>query len=219
MASGPRLPRGATRGGLHGCLQRRTSLREPIGDFMAASCRVDLEAGIALARAAEETCAASWREGQALSREQAVEYALDGRQLVKHVHECLGEHWQQKRSTLLREAMPSCATLSISSVAQASTQPGWPMSFRLFADEEYTSEARSLPRRCPVGPDRAVRFEYELQVCFAFHLSNRKIDRVNEYFDIETAKRITPRVATRRRRTSDLTFLSGSSHSSLARPS
>ena len=32
---------------------------------------------------------------------------------------------------------------------------------------------------------------YELQVCFVFHIKNGKIDRVHEYFDMETVKRIT----------------------------
>lgn len=33
--------------------------------------------------------------------------------------------------------------------------------------------------------------KYELQVCFVFHIKNGKIDRVHEYFDMETVKRIT----------------------------
>ena len=32
---------------------------------------------------------------------------------------------------------------------------------------------------------------YELQVCFVFHIVDGKIDRVHEYFDMETVKRIT----------------------------
>jgi ketosteroid isomerase-like protein len=33
--------------------------------------------------------------------------------------------------------------------------------------------------------------KYELQVCFVFHITGGKIDRVHEYFDMETVKRIT----------------------------
>jgi ketosteroid isomerase-like protein len=37
---------------------------------------------------------------------------------------------------------------------------------------------------------------YEIQCCFVFHFKNHKIDRVHEYFDMETVKRITRSAAT-----------------------
>ncbi len=33
--------------------------------------------------------------------------------------------------------------------------------------------------------------KYEIQCCFVFHITNGKIDRVHEYFDMDTVKRIT----------------------------
>lgn len=33
--------------------------------------------------------------------------------------------------------------------------------------------------------------KYELQVCFVFHFKEGRIDRVREYFDMDTVKRIT----------------------------
>ena len=33
------------------------------------------------------------------------------------------------------------------------------------------------------------RKQYEFQCCFVFHITNGKIDRVHEYFDMETVKR------------------------------
>jgi steroid delta-isomerase-like uncharacterized protein len=38
--------------------------------------------------------------------------------------------------------------------------------------------------------------KYEIQVCFVFHFKNGKIDRVREYFDMDTVKRITRFAAT-----------------------
>jgi len=32
---------------------------------------------------------------------------------------------------------------------------------------------------------------YEIQCCFVFHFKNGKVDRVHEYFDMDTVKRIT----------------------------
>lgn len=37
---------------------------------------------------------------------------------------------------------------------------------------------------------------YEIQCCFVFHFKNGKIDRVHEYFDMDTVKRITRVAAT-----------------------
>jgi steroid delta-isomerase-like uncharacterized protein len=37
---------------------------------------------------------------------------------------------------------------------------------------------------------------YEIQCCFVFHFKNGKIDRVHEYFDMDTVKRITRFAAT-----------------------
>lgn len=36
---------------------------------------------------------------------------------------------------------------------------------------------------------------YEIQCCFVFHFKNGKIDRVHEYFDMDTVKRITGHAA------------------------
>ena len=32
---------------------------------------------------------------------------------------------------------------------------------------------------------------YEIQCCFVFHFKNGRIDRVHEYFDMDTVKRLT----------------------------
>jgi steroid delta-isomerase-like uncharacterized protein len=65
----------------------------------------------------------------------------------------------------------------------------------LFADEnyacmEYVTEG-TLTGRVDFGsvaiPPTGLR--YELQVCFVFHLKDGKIDRVREYFDMETVRR------------------------------
>ena len=65
----------------------------------------------------------------------------------------------------------------------------------LFADEhyacmEYTTEG-TLTGRVDFGsvaiPPTGLK--YELQVCFVFHLKDGKIDRVREYFDMETVRR------------------------------
>jgi len=37
---------------------------------------------------------------------------------------------------------------------------------------------------------------YEIQCCFVFHFKNGKIDRVHEYFDMDTVKRVTRFAAT-----------------------
>ena len=37
---------------------------------------------------------------------------------------------------------------------------------------------------------------YEIQCCFVFHFKNGKIDRVHEYFDMDTVKRVTGFAAT-----------------------
>jgi non-specific serine/threonine protein kinase len=53
-------------------------VRQPIGDFMAASFRFDLDTGVALAREQWGTAAfeAAWRDGAAMSRDEAAGYAL-----------------------------------------------------------------------------------------------------------------------------------------------
>jgi steroid delta-isomerase-like uncharacterized protein len=65
----------------------------------------------------------------------------------------------------------------------------------LFADEnyacmEYITEG-TLTGRVDFGsvaiPPTGLK--YELQVCFVFHLKDGKIDRVREYFDMETVRR------------------------------
>jgi non-specific serine/threonine protein kinase len=59
---------------LFGCAQ---ALREPIGDFMAATLRVDRELGIAAARAALGATAfeAAWADGRTRSQTQGLDYA------------------------------------------------------------------------------------------------------------------------------------------------
>jgi steroid delta-isomerase-like uncharacterized protein len=67
----------------------------------------------------------------------------------------------------------------------------------LFANEEYASmeyiSGGTLTGDADFGATKitATGAKYELQVCFVFHLTNGKIDRVHEYFDMETVKRIT----------------------------
>jgi ketosteroid isomerase-like protein len=67
----------------------------------------------------------------------------------------------------------------------------------LFASEEYASleylTGGTLTGDADFGSTKIVATgaKYELQCCFVFHLTNGKIDRVREYFDMETVKRIT----------------------------
>jgi ketosteroid isomerase-like protein len=67
----------------------------------------------------------------------------------------------------------------------------------LFANEEYASmeyvSGGTLTGDANVGSTKiaATGAEHELQCCFVFHLTSGKIDRVREYFDMETVKRIT----------------------------
>jgi steroid delta-isomerase-like uncharacterized protein len=67
----------------------------------------------------------------------------------------------------------------------------------LFASEEYacmeytsggTLTGRVAFPSIQIDPSGLT---YELQVCFVFHIANGKTDRVHEYFDMETVKRIT----------------------------
>ncbi|MCC6179101.1 MAG: nuclear transport factor 2 family protein [Chloroflexi bacterium] len=67
----------------------------------------------------------------------------------------------------------------------------------LFASEEYAcmeyTSGGTLTGRVEfpsiqIAPSGGT---YLLQVCFVFHFANGKIDRVHEYFDMETVKRIT----------------------------
>jgi steroid delta-isomerase-like uncharacterized protein len=71
----------------------------------------------------------------------------------------------------------------------------------LFASEDYacmeyvsggTLTGRVDFPSLQIAPSGA---KYELQVCFVFHISEGRIDRVHEYFDMETVKRITARTA------------------------
>lgn len=67
----------------------------------------------------------------------------------------------------------------------------------LFASEDYATieytSGGTLTGQVDFGSIKipASGRKYELQVCFVFHLKNGKIDRVHEYFDMETVKRIT----------------------------
>ena len=38
--------------------------------------------------------------------------------------------------------------------------------------------------------------KYEIQCCFVFHFRNGKVDRVHEYFDMDTVRRLTGLAAT-----------------------
>jgi len=70
----------------------------------------------------------------------------------------------------------------------------------LFANEEYASleyiTGGTLTGDANFGSIKIVATgaKYELQCCFVFHFTNGKIDRVREYFDMETVKRITGQV-------------------------
>jgi steroid delta-isomerase-like uncharacterized protein len=65
----------------------------------------------------------------------------------------------------------------------------------LFADENFACmeyiTGGTLTGRVDFGsvaiPPTGLK--YELQVCFVFHLKDGKIDRVHEYFDMETVRR------------------------------
>jgi steroid delta-isomerase-like uncharacterized protein len=65
----------------------------------------------------------------------------------------------------------------------------------LFADENYACmeyiTGGTLTGRVDFGsvaiPPTGLK--YELQVCFVFHVKDGKIDRVREYFDMETVRR------------------------------
>ena len=65
----------------------------------------------------------------------------------------------------------------------------------LFANEEYASlEYRTSGTLTNPADFPSIKFEptgkkYEFLCCFVFHIKNAKIDRVHEYFDIETLKR------------------------------
>jgi ketosteroid isomerase-like protein len=65
----------------------------------------------------------------------------------------------------------------------------------LFANEEYASlEYRTSGTLTNQADFPSIKFEptgkkYEFLCCFVFHIKNGKIDRVHEYFDIETVKR------------------------------
>jgi ketosteroid isomerase-like protein len=65
----------------------------------------------------------------------------------------------------------------------------------LFADEEYASlEYRTAGILTNKADFPSMTFEatgqkYDFLCCFVFHIKNGKIDRVHEYFDIETIKR------------------------------
>jgi steroid delta-isomerase-like uncharacterized protein len=65
----------------------------------------------------------------------------------------------------------------------------------LFADENYACmeyvTGGTLTGRVDFGSVAIPPTEqqYELQVCFVFHLKDGKIDRVREYFDMETVRR------------------------------
>jgi ketosteroid isomerase-like protein len=67
----------------------------------------------------------------------------------------------------------------------------------LFANEEFASmeyvTGGTLTGEADFGSLRLhpTGAKYELQCCFVFHFSNGKIDRVREYFDMETVKRVT----------------------------
>lgn len=71
-----------------------------------------------------------------------------------------------------------------------------------FANEEYASleyiSGGTLTGDANFGSlkIKATGAIYELQCCFVFHLTNGKIDRAREYFDMETVKRITGQVKT-----------------------
>jgi ketosteroid isomerase-like protein len=65
----------------------------------------------------------------------------------------------------------------------------------LFANEEYGSlEYRTSGTLTNQADFPSVKFEptgqkYDFLCCFVFHIRNGKIDRVHEYFDMETVKR------------------------------
>jgi ketosteroid isomerase-like protein len=65
----------------------------------------------------------------------------------------------------------------------------------LFANEEYASlEYRTSGTLTNQADFPSIKFEptgkkYEFLCCFVFHIKNGKIDRVHEYFDMETVKR------------------------------
>jgi ketosteroid isomerase-like protein len=65
----------------------------------------------------------------------------------------------------------------------------------LFASEEYASlEYRTAGTLTNQADFPSIKFEptgkkYEFQCSFVFHIANGKIDRVHEYFDMETIKR------------------------------
>jgi len=65
----------------------------------------------------------------------------------------------------------------------------------LFAGEEYASlEYRTAGTLTNQADFPSIKFEptgkkYEFQCSFVFHIANGKIDRVHEYFDMETVKR------------------------------
>jgi steroid delta-isomerase-like uncharacterized protein len=67
----------------------------------------------------------------------------------------------------------------------------------LFAVEDYAcmeySSGGTLTGEVDFG---SIKFSpsglaYEIQCCFVFHFKNGRIDRVHEYFDMDTVKRIT----------------------------
>jgi ketosteroid isomerase-like protein len=65
----------------------------------------------------------------------------------------------------------------------------------LFASQEYASlEYRTAGTLTDQADFPSIEFEptgkkYEFQCSFVFHIANGKIDRVHEYFDMETVKR------------------------------
>ena len=65
----------------------------------------------------------------------------------------------------------------------------------LFANEEYASlEYRTSGTLTNQADFPSIKFEptgkkYDFLCCFVFHIKNGKIDRVHEYFDLETLKR------------------------------
>jgi ketosteroid isomerase-like protein len=65
----------------------------------------------------------------------------------------------------------------------------------LFANEEYASlEYRTSGTLTNQADFPSIKFEptgkkYEFLCCFVFHIKNGKIDRVHEYFDMETVRR------------------------------
>jgi ketosteroid isomerase-like protein len=83
----------------------------------------------------------------------------------------------------------------------------------LFADEEFAClEYRTSGTLINQADFPSITFQptgkkYEFLCCFVFHIKNGKIDRVQEYFDMETVKRQLGTVDYRRPRYPGLTTL------------